>query len=109
MADAIATDDELWADPEVFRPQRWIENPAAPLFTFGLGYRMCAGSLLANRELYLTFLRMISSFEIRAAEAIDVHPLSGVDDLTSLVSTPRPFRVSFVPRNEAALKAALSN
>lgn len=103
------TDDQLWEDPEQFRPERWIEKPDAPLFTFGLGYRMCAGSLLANRELYLTFLRLLASFEIRTSEKIDVDPVSGVDDLTSLVSTPRPYKVTFVPRNEAALLDALRN
>ena len=47
---ACNMDDEVWKDPEVFRVERWLEQPDAPLFTYGLGYRMCAGSLLANRE-----------------------------------------------------------
>lgn len=68
---------------------------------------MCAGSLLANRELYLTFLRLLASFKIRALEPIDVDPISGVDDLTSLVSTPRPYKVAFEPRNETAIVDAL--
>ena len=63
-----------------------------------MGYRMCAGSLLAYRELYLTFLRMLSSFEIKADGEIDADPLTGVADLTSLVSMPREYKVRFVPR-----------
>ncbi|KAG7414580.1 3-hydroxyphenylacetate 6-hydroxylase [Fusarium oxysporum f. sp. rapae] len=101
-------DDELWEDPEVFRPERWLEHPDHPMFTFGVGYRMCAGSLLANRELYLTFMRMIASFELSTTDKIDTNPLTGVEDLTSLVSTPRKYRVTFKPRNDAVLKAALA-
>jgi hypothetical protein len=58
-------DEDVWDDPNEFRPERWLEKPDAPMFTYGLGYRMCAGSLLANRELYLTFIRMINAFEIQ--------------------------------------------
>lgn len=68
---------------------------------------MCAGSLLANREIYLTFLRMIASLEIQAVGEIDTNPITGVDDLTSLVSTPRPFKGFFKPRNKSALADAL--
>jgi 3-hydroxyphenylacetate 6-hydroxylase len=66
-------DPEIWSDPEDFRPERWLASPDAPLFTYGLGYRMCAGSLLANRELYLIFLRILGSFEIVADSEVDTH------------------------------------
>src|SRR6478736_3428209 len=68
-------DPDVWTDPEVFRPERWFEQPDAPIFTYGLGYRMCAGSLLANRELYLTFMRMLNSFEILLVTQVDTHPV----------------------------------
>ncbi|KAM5513424.1 cytochrome P450 [Fusarium oxysporum f. sp. phaseoli] len=105
---ACNMDGELWEDPEIFRPERWLEHPDHPMLTFGVGYRMCAGSLLANRELYLTFMRMIASFELSTRDEIDTNPLTGVEDLTSLVSTPRKYRVTFKPRNDAVLKAALA-
>ncbi|RKK70676.1 3-hydroxyphenylacetate 6-hydroxylase [Fusarium oxysporum] len=104
----VRENDKLWEDPEIFRPERWLEHPDHPMFTFGVGYRMCAGSLLANRELYLTFMRMIASFELSTRDEIDTNPLTGVEDLTSLVSTPRKYRVTFKPRNDAVLKAALA-
>lgn len=68
---------------------------------------MCAGSLLAYRELYLTFIRMLSCFEILPVGTVDTDPLTGVSDLTNLVSTPKDFHVKFVPRNEPVLRAAL--
>lgn len=104
---ACNMDDELWDDPEVFRPERWLEHPSNPLFTFGLGYRMCAGSLLAYREIYLTFIRMLSAFEILPVGSVDTDPLTGVSDLTNLVSTPKDYRVRMKPRNEPVLRQAL--
>jgi len=68
---------------------------------------MCAGSLLANRELYLVFLRMLNSFEIVKDSDVDTHPVRGSADPTSLVCMCRHYQVKFVPRNEAALRQAL--
>lgn len=102
-------DPEVWSDPEVFRPERWFEQPDAPMFTYGMGYRMCAGSLLANRELYLTFIRTLNSFRIEPHDKGDWHPVSGNSDPTSLVAIPKKYNVRFVPRNEAALRKALGH
>lgn len=109
---ACNMDTNIWGDDvEEFRPERWLEQPDAPLFTYGMGYRMCAGSLLANRELYLTFMRMVSCFEIlpprEGGEMVDVHPVRGSCDPTSLVTMPRRYQVRFVPRDEEGLRRVL--
>lgn len=92
----------------MFRPERWIEQPDAPMFTYGVGYRMCAGSLLANRELYLVFIRLLNSFKIEKFDEIDHHPVSGNSDPTSLVAMPHKYRAKFVPRNETALRHSIA-
>jgi len=106
---ACNMDSAVWTDAHVFRPERWLENPDAPLFTYGLGYRMCAGSLLANRELYLLFLRMLNAFKLEEVdgEELEVDPIKGNLDPTSLVAMPRPYRVKFVPRDEERLRKAI--
>ena len=131
---ACNMDPDVWTDPDDFRPERWLENPDAPLFTYGLGYRMCAGSLLANREMYTIYLRLLGAFEIKDVvlggdadadadadagagaggktkvadeEKFETHPVRGVEDQTQLVSVPRRYRVRVVPRDEAALRKAL--
>ncbi|OLN96430.1 3-hydroxyphenylacetate 6-hydroxylase 1 [Colletotrichum chlorophyti] len=104
---ACNMDGELWRDPEVFRPERWPESPDAPMFTYGMGYRMCAGALLANRELYITFLRMLASFELVATDGIDPDPVTGAADLTNLIIAPGSYKVTFMPRDEDALRNAL--
>jgi 3-hydroxyphenylacetate 6-hydroxylase len=68
---------------------------------------MCAGSLLANRELYLVFLRLLNSFEIVQDSQVDVHPVRGNSDPTSLVAMCHHYKVKFKPRNERALREAL--
>ena len=100
-------DPGVWSDPHEFRPERWLEQPNAPLHTYGLGYRMCAGSLLANRELYLIFLRLLNSFELVQDSQVDVHPVRGSSDPTSLVTMCHAYKVIFKPRNETVLREAL--
>ncbi|KAK0389055.1 hypothetical protein NLU13_2631 [Sarocladium strictum] len=104
---ACNMDDSVWSDPEAFRPERWLEQPDAPLFTYGVGYRMCAGSLLANRELYLVFMRLLNSFVVKKYDEVDCHPITGNADPTSLVALPPRFKSYFVPRNKQALRDAL--
>lgn len=110
---ACNMDPDVWGpDFATFRPERWLEKPDAPLFTYGLGYRMCAGSLLANREMYTIYLRLLSAFEIRdvagqSGERVNTHPVDGIEDATQLVSVPRRYKLRMVPRDEYALRAAL--
>ncbi|KAL4946186.1 hypothetical protein BDV06DRAFT_151730 [Aspergillus oleicola] len=106
---ACNMDPDVWSDPEEFRPERWFEQPDAPMFTYGMGYRMCAGSLLANRELYLVFMRTLNSFRIEpTGEKVEWHPVKGNSDPASLVAIPKKYKVKFVPRNEAVLGKALA-
>ncbi|KAK5405215.1 hypothetical protein LTR06_008910 [Exophiala xenobiotica] len=104
---ACNMDPTVWSDPEVFRPERFLEKPDAPMFTYGLGYRMCAGSILANRELYLIFMRLLNSFVLEQADNVNVHPVHGSLDPTSLVAMPKRYKVKFVPRSEKTLMTAL--
>ncbi|KAI2767604.1 hypothetical protein DTO012A8_7155 [Penicillium roqueforti] len=105
---ACNMDPDVWTDPDEFRPERWLEQPDAPLFTYGMGYRMCAGSLLANRELYLVFIRTLNSFRLESHDKTDCHPLRGNSDPTSLVAIPQKYKVRFVPKDEKALLKALA-
>ncbi|KAF7551226.1 hypothetical protein G7Z17_g5154 [Cylindrodendrum hubeiense] len=104
---ACNMDPAVWSDPENFRPERWFEQPDAPLFTYGVGYRMCAGSLLANRELYLIYMRLLNSFRVEKYDDVNVHPVHGNADPTSLVALPKRYRAKFVPRDLKSLKKAL--
>ncbi|KAI1767859.1 3-hydroxyphenylacetate 6 hydroxylase [Hypoxylon sp. FL1150] len=101
-------DPGLWANPDEFIPERWLEKPDNPLFTFGMGYRMCAAHILATRELYTIFMRLLSSFRLEAPEKIGCDPRVDMANPTDLIMTPKPFRVLCVPRDEARLREALN-
>jgi len=70
---------------------------------------MCAGSLLANRELSLIYIRLLNSYRIETDEELDWHPVSGNAEPASLVTLPRRYKVRFVPRNHKALAKALEH
>ncbi|ROW05819.1 hypothetical protein VMCG_05131 [Cytospora schulzeri] len=100
-------DHDLWTDPNVFRPERWLEKPDAPMFTFGLGYRMCAGHLLAAREVYNVFMRLFASFRIQPCGDAIVDPAVGFKNSKDLIMAPKAYEVLFVPRDEGRLRAVL--
>jgi len=66
---------------------------------------------LGNRELYIVFLRLISSFRILpdTKEKLEYDPVRGVFDPTSLVSYPKRFACYFVARDDAKLGAWLAD
>lgn len=69
---------------------------------------MCAGSLLANRELYLVFMRTLNSFRIEPHDDMDWDPVRGNSDPASLVAIPQKYKVRFVPKDAVALKKVLA-
>jgi cytochrome P450 len=60
----IHHDENIFADPESFRPERWIENPELEqvLLTFSKGSRQCVGMHLAYAEMYIVLARIFRSF-----------------------------------------------
>jgi len=43
-----------------------------------------------------------------SSEDVDIHPVSGSVDPTSLVTMPRRYKTKFVPRDEEILKKVLA-
>lgn len=99
-------DSSYFKDPETYNPERYIDvsNVGLQQMSYGAGSRMCAGAQLANRELYITFTRLILTFHIRETSDVKMRPeLDPIDCnylMTGMVTQPRPFQVKFVPRDE---------
>lgn len=69
--------------------------------------------MLANREMYTIYLRLLHAFSIEEVEAVDgskieTHPVRGVTDPTQLVAVPVRYKVKVVPRDLDALRKALA-
>ena len=69
---------------------------------------MCAGTHLANRELYTAFIRLITAFEILPPEDPSDAPIMDCigcnAQQTSLTTDPKPFKLGLRARNAQALR-----
>lgn len=69
---------------------------------------MCAGSHLANRELFTAFLRLITAFKMYPAKEVEDRPILDAIECnsipTALTTEPKPFKVGFVARDPKKLE-----
>lgn len=104
-------DNSHFKSPNEFSVERYLDNPegsGTPHYAYGAGSRMCAGSHLANRELYTAFIRLFTAFHIEPPKLKKDEPI--LDALacnaipTSLTTDPKPFKCGFRPRDKVRLK-----
>ena len=69
---------------------------------------MCVGATLANRELYVIFMRILHSFRIDQDGYFDDNPVTGIRDARELVAVPKPYKAYFIPRHQGLLETALA-
>jgi cytochrome P450 len=72
-----AVDARHFADPERFRPERWLEHGAAPhepgaSIPFGSGPRICPGRSLALLEMKVLLAMLYGGFEVERAGGAEV-------------------------------------
>ena len=98
-------DPEIWGDPEVFRPERFINPEDGSLITkqealmpFSVGKRVCLGETLARTEL---FLFIASIFRIFSVTWDPNSPKPSKDDsIDATILAPKPHKLIFTIRNE---------
>ncbi|XP_034945934.1 cytochrome P450 18a1 [Chelonus insularis] len=98
---AVHMDPNLWAEPEDFRPTRFLSvegKVCKPEYfmPFGVGRRMCLGDVLARMELFLFFSSLLHTFDIRLPEGTSLPSLRGNAGVTV---TPDPFKVCLIQRH----------
>lgn len=100
--------------PDKFIPERFLEDTevGTPHYAYGAGSRMCAGSHLANRELYTWYIRLITAFEMFPSDNPEDTPSMDCIDCngtpTSLTMDPKPFKVGIRPRSESRVKQLIA-
>jgi phenylacetate 2-hydroxylase len=99
-------DETHFKGAKEFSVERYLENPegsGTPHYAYGAGSRMCAGSHLANRELYTAFVRLIVAFHIDPPKNKKDEPILDCLECnavpTSLTTDPKPFKVGFRARD----------
>ncbi|ODH45993.1 phenylacetate 2-hydroxylase [Paracoccidioides brasiliensis] len=104
-------DDTHFKNPHLFEPERYLNttdgSTGTPHYAYGAGSRMCAGSHLANRELYTAFIRLISAFRMVPAKNPEDHPILDALECnatkTSLTLDPKLFKVGFRVRDRESV------
>ncbi len=100
-------DEKFWGDPEVFRPERFLDNdgelvpPDHPnrkhLLPFGAGRRVCLGEVFAMTRLFLWSADAINKFEITPGPGSDESWLNPDLHLNGAVLEPLPNTIVFSP------------
>ena len=84
------------------------EGAGTPHYAYGAGSRMCAGSHLANRELFTAFIRLITAFNMHTAKETADRPILNAIECnlipTALTTEPKPFKVGFSARDPKKLE-----
>lgn len=108
-------DPAHFTEPDTFSVERFLSDSdsdeskggGTPHYAYGAGTRMCAGSHLANRELYTAFVRIFVALTVQAPRRDEDRPV--LDALgcnaapTSLTTDPRAFKVGLRVRDRASL------
>lgn len=133
---AILHDPVMYPEPDVFKPERFI-NPDGSLrddsvltSPFGFGKRVCPGRHLADATLFIAIASLLSVFNIKKSnltdDGPDMYPTTGKGfwcdhrvlpvmrealraDMHFLVSAPCPFTCSIIPRDRRAEQLIAAN
>ncbi|XP_055954831.1 cytochrome P450 2B19 [Patella vulgata] len=98
--DSVLSDDKIWGDAGVFRPERFIDSlgkvkKQEEFIPFSIGRRVCLGESLAKMELFLFMTTLIQRFEFKPVEPDNLPTLKGVFGITH---APTKYDVRAVPR-----------
>ena len=112
---AIHFDPTRYEEPELFRPERYLDHPlkagaysghsdpyARDHFDFGAGRRICPGMHLAENSLFITLAKILWSFKIEPPLKPDgsFQEMDTSDDAYEPGSNtlPKSYKVRFLPR-----------
>lgn len=90
---ALHHDPELWGDPEVFRPERFIDcngqvSKPEYLIPFSAGSRRCMGEDLAKVELFVFFTTLMQRFTFKCPVG---HPPPSLNAVMGVSLQPLPY------------------
>ncbi|KAJ7806150.1 cytochrome P450 [Mycena olivaceomarginata] len=101
---AFAHDENIYHDPDVFNPDRFISGqlPDPREFVFGFGRRVCPGRYLFESLLWITIATTLATLDILPAFDDEGEEIIAKAEFTSGgVSQPLPFPCRILPRSAA--------
>ncbi|CAO3645241.1 unnamed protein product [Cunninghamella blakesleeana] len=117
---AMHYNSDVYEDPTTFNPDRFLNYSrtisasandsieSRDQYNFGWGRRICPGIYLAEVEMFYVVTRMVALTSIakgldKNGNEITIDPLVHVVD-SSLVTSPKPFELRFIPRPNSIIK-----
>ncbi|CAE6517534.1 unnamed protein product [Rhizoctonia solani] len=99
---AITRDETVYANPEAFDPDRYLDPATPPSPVFGWGRRRCPGVHFAQASLFIAITSILMAFDIEAIKdenGEDLLPSRKM--INALVLIPEPFVFKLTPRSES--------
>ncbi|KIM82350.1 hypothetical protein PILCRDRAFT_8150 [Piloderma croceum F 1598] len=111
---AITRDSDMYPNPSVFDPERFVPRPGFEVQTdprkwvFGFGRRVCPGAHFAETTVFVNIAGILATFNISKAvkDGKEVEPEIGFKS-HGIISHPKPFDCRITPRSPDLL-ASLS-
>ncbi|TCD60372.1 hypothetical protein EIP91_010263 [Steccherinum ochraceum] len=104
---AILYNEEIFPEPNAFKPDRWLLNPGLtaqcdPLdIVFGFGRRECSGKNLAQEMVFTAISNILALFDISKAQDHNGNVITPAAEFTSgSITAPLPFKCSIKPRSQ---------
>ncbi|TCD69790.1 hypothetical protein EIP91_006327 [Steccherinum ochraceum] len=100
IAWSIMRDPDVFPDPDVFKPSRWVA-PNGRLrddlkhFDFGFGRRVCPGIHVAERSMAMTTTQLLWAFSLSQDPSAPIDTSAFTE---GGIVHPLPFKVKFTPR-----------
>ena len=98
----VNRDPEIWGDPEVFRPERFLDScgnllpPENKLrqawLLFGVGRRICVGEVMARSRMFLYVTSLIQKFRFLPPKESQLMELDARTFPSAVVMRPSPYR-----------------
>ncbi|CAG7822950.1 unnamed protein product [Allacma fusca] len=92
---SIMRSEELWGDPENFRPERFLgpdgklnEKAKMMHIGFGVGKRSCLGETLAQTTVFMAFTTLVRNFKF---EPVPNKPLPTTEPVMGIILSPQPY------------------
>ncbi|KAG2135175.1 cytochrome P450 [Suillus clintonianus] len=109
---AISRDPEVYPDPDMFKPQRWINDQGRmredlKFFVYGFGRRICPTQHVANRSVFINSLLILWAFQLTLDPTKPFHDLGF---MTGAMPNDRPCAIDFKTRfTEVNLRHMMQN
>ncbi len=73
----VQRDARVWADPNEFRPERFLDGKASvyEFFPFGAGVWRCLGAQFAEYEMRVVLARLVSRVDFALEAGVDIKPV----------------------------------